>query len=234
MSTNNSAGNTIVAIGLIGLGALFMASMILGFSFWNFVWPFFIIVPGLPFVYFAYSGGRDLSWLAIPGHLITGTGVILLYQSSTNHWESWAYAWALYGVFLGTALSYAGQRNNEKDVVEVGKWFTWIGLFLFIGFGVFFELLIFGGWMRRLMLAAILIGVGIWLLARDNEFKIDLELGSTSKPKNKPKRSVYMPPGDDPFEAPARKSRLEIEIDEALGRETPQPQNGGGDNPAEA
>ena len=34
---------------------------------------------------------------AIAGSIVTTVGSVLLYQQTTGHWESWAYAWALVG-----------------------------------------------------------------------------------------------------------------------------------------
>src|SRR5687767_10207750 len=93
-------GRTITAVGLIGLGILFLLGQVFGFSLFSVLWPFFVILPGAAFLYGAFTGGKNAAGLAVPGSVITGTGLILLYQSLTNHWESWAYAWTLYPVFV--------------------------------------------------------------------------------------------------------------------------------------
>ncbi|MBZ0298994.1 MAG: hypothetical protein K8J31_04600, partial [Anaerolineae bacterium] len=79
MSTNANSRSAI-AIGLIGLGVLFLVAQISGFSFLGILWPLFIVLPGAAFLYFAYTGDRHAAGLAVPGAMITGTGAILFYQ----------------------------------------------------------------------------------------------------------------------------------------------------------
>src|SRR5215813_518898 len=107
-------GRAIGAVTLIGLGLLFLLGQILNVSIFSFLWPFFVIIPGAAFLYFAITGGKNTAGLAVPGTVVTGTGLILLYQSLTNHWESWAYAWTLYPVFVGLALTFMGRRMGDS------------------------------------------------------------------------------------------------------------------------
>ena len=62
--------------------------------FWNlFDWPFYIIGGGICFLIFGLIIGEP--GFAIPASIISGIGGLLYYQSVTNDWESWSYAWAL-------------------------------------------------------------------------------------------------------------------------------------------
>jgi hypothetical protein len=91
-----------------------------------------------------------------------------MYQNLTGHWESWAYAWLLYPVFLGLALQFIGQRTGEQGTYNTGSGFVRYGGIAFIIAAALFELLIFGGggFLGGLALPLILIGLGGVLLLR--------------------------------------------------------------------
>lgn len=168
---------------LIIVGALTLFSLFFGGLLLNLMWPLFIVVPGLPFLYFAMiAKGKtiDHAYMAIPGSLISGTGAILFMQNLTDHWESWAYAWTLYFVLLGVAFVFAGTRAGEDDLPEVGRYFIIFGSIGFIGLGLFFELFIFDtlGFLGKAMLAGLMLVLGWWLLNRE-------KLVEQDKPKRK-------------------------------------------------
>ncbi|NWG16813.1 MAG: hypothetical protein HXY41_09270 [Chloroflexi bacterium] len=172
-------GSRVAALVLIGLGVLFLLAQVFNFSIFGTLWPFFVIIPGAAFLYFAGQGDKNQSGLAIPGAIITGTGVILLYQNVTGHWESWAYAWLLYPVFLGMALQYMGRRSGDQGAYQSGRGLVRWGGIAFIAGAVLFELVIFGrgGFLGSFALPLLLIGVGVLLLLRR-------ETGGKGKAKN--------------------------------------------------
>ncbi len=168
---DNPKSNTqnVGALMLIALGVFFLLAQVFNFSILGALWPFFIILPGAAFLYFAVKGGKGSAGLAVPGAIITGTGGILLYQSVTGHWESWAYIWTLYPVFLGLALMWMGERTGKESEVKTGRGFVKYGLAAFLVMWAVFELVIFGGLdgaLGRFVIPALLIGVGIYLLRR--------------------------------------------------------------------
>lgn len=169
---------------LLGVGVLALVSIFFGGLVFGLLWPLLIVAPGLPFLYFASIAegkDRDNAWLAVPGALVTGTGVMMFVQNLTGHWESWAYSWTLYFVLMGMAFIYAGPRTGDKDTPIVGRYFIFFGAVGFIGLGLFFELFIFDtfGFLGKVMIAGLMIALGWWLLNRDN-------LGQP--PSDKPKR----------------------------------------------
>jgi hypothetical protein len=168
MNTNQDTGRGIAAISLIGFGLLFLLAQIFNFSLFGMLWPFFIIGPGAAFLYFANKGDKGQAGLAVPGSIITGTGLILMYQNLTGHWESWAYAWLLYPVFLGLALQFMGQRANEENTYNVGRGFVRWGGGAFVAGAALFELMIFGGGglLGGLALPLVLIALGAFMLMR--------------------------------------------------------------------
>jgi hypothetical protein len=176
LSPTNRKG---VAIGLVLLGALFLLGQLLGFSLIGAFWPLFVIAPGLPFLWFAINGDRKTSGLIFPGLIITGTGLILLYQNLTGHWASWAYAWALYPALVGAALQFQGTRLNKEKAIKTGRVMARTSLIGFLGLGLLFEFLIFGGLLSWLLPVLLLVG-GFYLITRDND-------GTASMPREKAK-----------------------------------------------
>ncbi len=221
-----SPGRAIVALILVGLGVLFLLGEFGIFNFWDIgrLWPFFIVVPGFVFLFFAATGSREMSSLAIPGSIITGTGLILLYQSVTGRWESWAYVWTLYPVFLGLGLMYMGNRTGSEGSYRTGRTFVTWGAVGFLVFGAFFEVFIFNGFsLGRYLLPLTLILVGAWMLLRGG-FDFSSRRGGGGKPK-RPAGG-----GQDPFAGapvvgargggrPSASERLRQQIDEALAED---------------
>ena len=115
------------------------------------LWPLFIMLPGLIFVYAAHNNDTGLIF---PGAIITGTGLLLLYQSVTGHWASWAYAWTLYPVMVGYALRWQGTQTGNEDEIATGRNLMTYGLMVFAVMALFFEILIFSGVSLWLLLGA--------------------------------------------------------------------------------
>ena len=51
---------------------------------------------------------------AIAGTIVTTIGFLLLYQDSTGHWESWAYAWALLTLAAGLGTLIYGLAIGRR------------------------------------------------------------------------------------------------------------------------
>src|SRR4030042_4003625 len=83
---------------LIAVGVLWLLAQLVGIRVGSYLWPLFIIVPGVVlFVLAMTMEGRAGEGLAITGGIVTMVGLLLFYQNATGHWTSWAYAWALGG-----------------------------------------------------------------------------------------------------------------------------------------
>jgi hypothetical protein len=159
-----------LGIALIVLGAALLVSQVLDLDIGRFGWPLFVVVPGLVLL---VSGlvGRATTGLAVGGSVVTAVGLLLLYQNTTDHWESWAYAWGLVAPgAAGLGMALAGLRRGDPAMIRSGTWQALSGLAIFaVGF-VFFEGIIgIGG--RRLplpdwSLAALIIAVGVALIIR--------------------------------------------------------------------
>lgn len=159
----NPQNRNYLALSLIGLGVFFFLNQIFNFvNIGGMMWPFFVIVPGVIFLYLALTGDRTKTGFIFPGLIITGTGVILLYQSLTGHWESWAYIWSLYPGMVGLGLRFNGERTGKPKEIESGREMMRWSLIAFAAFFFLFEVIIFGGltsWMP-----VVLVGAGALLL----------------------------------------------------------------------
>ena len=162
----------VLGLALIVLGLLLFAAQTLDLDFAIPVWPFFVIVPGAVLYFASFAVGREAgATVASLGALIATIGLILLYQQATDHWESWAYAWALLPAAVGFGLvSYGAVIGDER--IQRGGWppLT-IGAVLFLIGAVFFEgVLGLGGPQNRLvgewLLPVLLLVVGVGLVGR--------------------------------------------------------------------
>jgi hypothetical protein len=142
MQTNRSnIGALIGGAVLIAIGLLSLAGQVFHSLNWGFLWPFIVIGIGALFFVAMFAGGKQTAAFAIPGSIISGIGLILLFQNITRHWESMSYFWALILASVGVGIyimgSYGGDETQKRSGLRVMK----IGLVLFVIFGVFFEMI---------------------------------------------------------------------------------------------
>lgn len=159
----------VVGLVLVLLGLLFLVAQFSSIDLSHYVWPLFIIVPGLMFFVAMVFGGKGAAPLAVPGSIITVVGLILFLQNITDHYETWAYAWALIPAAVGAGLMIQGVWTGNRQVYRGGTRTLWVGIILFVAFAVFFEIIlnISGFWGGGSQLwPLILIAGGIFLLWR--------------------------------------------------------------------
>jgi quinol-cytochrome oxidoreductase complex cytochrome b subunit len=140
MQTNrNNVGPLIGGAILIGIGLLsLIARLVPGLDMGN-LWPLFIITLGALFFLAMFAMGKSGAGLAVPGTIISGIGLILLYQAITDKWQSMSYFWALIVFFVGLGIYIMGQYGEDAIQKKSGMRVMKIGIILFIVFGVFFE-----------------------------------------------------------------------------------------------
>jgi hypothetical protein len=129
---------------LIVLGSLFFMGQAVGFDLGRFGWPFFVIVPGLAGSAVGLAVGDPTGErITSIGAAVTMVGVILLYQSTADHFESWAYAWALvFPTSTGLGRMLYGSLKGSRDMVATGGRSALIGAALFLIGAFFFELVV--------------------------------------------------------------------------------------------
>jgi hypothetical protein len=150
------------------LGGLLL--LLFRFFSWTFAWPLFILGPGIALLLAAALGGRAASALFVPGSIVTTIGTILLVQNATDHFESWAYVWALIPASVGVGLMLHGEHTENPELVAQGRQQAGIFALVFVIAAVFFEAFIFGDlfgtWVFRTALPLLLIAAGVFLLLR--------------------------------------------------------------------
>lgn len=169
MMNQRNTGSLIAGTALILLGGLFLLNQYLQVSIWQFLWPLFVLLPGVGMLAAMYRGGKQSAGLAIPASVVTTVGLILLFQSITNHWESWAYAWSLiFPTAVGLGMVIYGIRADDEGTRQRGKGMLRAGVILFVILGVFFETIFAAGgsMFGRIFWPAAIILLGLYLVFR--------------------------------------------------------------------
>ncbi len=126
---------------LVLIGAILLIGQFVRVDIGHYGWPFFVIAPGVLLIVVALTArGAVSEGLAIAGSIIAVSGLILLYQNSTDHFESWAYAWAL--VFpgsIGLGMILYGLTAGRPGNVRAGTRLVGIAGVLFLLGAAFFE-----------------------------------------------------------------------------------------------
>lgn len=158
--SNMAGGLILIVLGIIFLAQQLMPSLFNRiFGGW-FSWPLLIVAVGGIFLATAILSRTGP--LAIPGCIVGGIGLILLYQNATGNWDSWSYTWPLIPGFVGLGLLLSGfispENRNERK--------SGLGLMAggFIGFLIFWGFFSFS--MDRLW-PVLLIAAGIYILGKN-------------------------------------------------------------------
>src|SRR5918995_5623679 len=123
-SNNQGLSGVFIGLGvlLIVMGVLFFVGQAVGFDLGRFEWPFFVIIPGLALSGVGLAAGGPTGERITPlGAAVTMVGVILLYQNTVDHFESWAYTWALvFPTSTGLGQMAYGSLKGRKEIVMTG------------------------------------------------------------------------------------------------------------------
>lgn len=163
MQTNRSnAGTLIAGTLLIVFGLMALAGQFFRMVDWGFLWPFAILGFGALFFVAMFAGGKGTAAFAIPGSIIGGIGLVLLFQNITHHWESMSYFWTLIILFVGVGIYIMGLYGGDENQKQSGFRLMKVGFILFIIFGAFFEM-IFSSF-RNIIFPVLLILLGAYLI----------------------------------------------------------------------
>lgn len=142
MQTNRSnAGALIGGAILIAFGLLSLAGQVFRNLDWGFFWPFSVIGFGVLFFVAMFTGGKQTAGFAIPGSIISGIGLVMLFQNITHHWESMSYFWTLIILFVGVGIYIMGLYTDDENQKHSGLRVIKIGVVMFVIFGAFFEMI---------------------------------------------------------------------------------------------
>ena len=163
MQANRSnVGALIAGTILILFGLLALAGQVFRLVNWGLIWPFAVIGVGALFFVAMFAGGKQSAALAIPGSIVSGIGLILLFQNITGHWESMSYFWTLIILFVGLGIYLMGLYSENPSQKASGWRVMKVGLILFILFGTFFEMLFSS--FNNLIFPVLLILLGVYLV----------------------------------------------------------------------
>ena len=180
-SNRSNIGALIGGTILIGFGLLSLVPQIFrGFN-WGFLWPFIIIGAGALFFIGMFASGKSGAALAVPGSIISGVGLVLLFQNITRHWESMSYFWTVILIFVGLGIYIMGAYGDDEHQRQSGARVMKIGFVLFLIFGTFFEM-IFSSY-GNMIFPVLLILFGLYLVVtRSGLFKKKDESTDTTVP----------------------------------------------------
>ena len=163
MQANRSnAGPLIGGTLLIVFGFLALAGRIFNSVNWGFLLPFIIIGIGALFFAAMFSGGKATAGFAIPGSIVGGIGLVLLYQNIAQHWESMSYFWTFIIFFVGVGIYIMGWYGGDAGQKKSGSGVMKVGLIMFVVFGTFFEM-IFSSF-NNLVFPILLILLGAYMI----------------------------------------------------------------------
>ncbi|BBI34703.1 hypothetical protein [Cohnella abietis] len=148
-----------VGIGIVAVGLIILLGKLGVFAYIGAVfWPLFILIPGV-LLHVLYFGRMLPSAALIPAGILTVVSVLLL----IGNWFGWGlmkYLWPLFpfAVAVGLYEFYVFGYSRSKQL-----WTTAVGLAVLSLVAFFMTLL----WTWGIyLLAAALIGVGVWLVLR--------------------------------------------------------------------
>jgi hypothetical protein len=112
-------GGILILVGLAAAGLRY-ADIDLGIDL-DEAWPFLVIIPGLVLLSLSVlpTPPEGLGF-AISGSIVTSVGLILLAQTITDAWASWAYVWALIPGAAGLGMAVYGAATRMTEFVERG------------------------------------------------------------------------------------------------------------------
>lgn len=170
-------------IGLVVLGLVFLIGPALNLQ--AFGWPFFVIIPGVILLFLAFTKSVGNGSLAVPGSIVTVTGLILLVLNITGRMDAWAYAWALVMAGAGVGTYIYGSIAGSDTLKRNGSRGALAGVALFIVFGLVFELFIFGTFstVLRWAIPLLMLAAGAYILYR-----------GTNRPPQRPAGPAAQPP----------------------------------------
>ena len=167
--SNRSLGGILIGTGVVLL-IVNTFGLLFNFSLGQILWPLWFVLPGLLLMWPAYNmtpdDDRTWAWLAIPGALLTTLGGMFVFMSMFNHFEAWAYAWPLLPISVLWAVLYINRYDQDFGAEHGLRQAIRILFWIMVGFGAFFELMIFHNIFSSVLWPLVLVAGGIYLINR--------------------------------------------------------------------
>lgn len=129
-------GSILILFGLLAL----LGQLLRGLNFWGALWPCIIIGLGVLFFVWMLAGGKSTAGLAVPGSILTLTGLMLLLQNLSGYWETWSYGWTVIIISVGLGIFIMGACNGQASSRKAGLRVMEGGIVLLVIFGALFEI----------------------------------------------------------------------------------------------
>ncbi len=163
--------SSLPALGIIGVGIALLLAYLFDVRLIDFLWPGFIIGPGLLLMWPAYKSTAEdqskLAFLAVPGAMIATLGILLFTANISNHFELMAYSWPLVIAAAAGGVMYVTRYDDNEQLQQRGYKFIRVMSMLFIGLALFFEIILLENFNPVMSLG--LIGFGFYLLLRNRQ-----------------------------------------------------------------
>lgn len=148
---------------LIAGGAVLLLASVLDVRLADYLWPAFVIIPGLVLLYPAYRSTAvsqsKLSFLAVPGAVLLAGGLLLGVMNLAGYFEAWAYLWPLLLAAIAVGVLYITRfDDNPRLELRAHKFIRAMGL-LTLGLAAFFELLVYETFNPFIGLGLIILGL---------------------------------------------------------------------------
>lgn len=157
-------GLMLLVVGLLVLGSDWIGDRITGVGLdgdllaW---WPVLVVAISLFFLLPALFGRRNRrlrAGMVIPGCLLAGVGVALVYTSLNDRWTAWSYLWTVMPFSIGIGMYAAGWIADAPAFKWIGSGIAAGGVVAYLAFAT-----AFGGEAFRLVGALGIIGLGLAL-----------------------------------------------------------------------
>ncbi len=161
-------GRQILGLGLIVVGLALFLAQVLQIALLHYLWPLFVLGPGVLLIYFAWhTSSPDVAQgILVPGSILTMLGLLLWYQTLSGHWTSWAYAWALLPLSIGLGQMVYGHLRGVPNLKIPGRSLVQVfGVIFILGF-FFFEMILNISGLGIWAWSAVFIGTGSYLVWR--------------------------------------------------------------------
>ncbi len=165
-----NSGSSLVPWILIGAGVILLLASMLDVHLIDYLWPGFIIVPGLLMMYPAYKSTADeqsgWAFLAVPGAIFLATGGLFSIMNLFDYFDAWAYSWPLIPVSATAGVLYMTRFDNNERLERRAHKFISIMAMLMVGLAFFFEILVFENFNPLMSVGLIVLGVYLLLQER--------------------------------------------------------------------